>query len=190
MIGLIPFISSAGFLIPQLFTSNFVERAPIKKYFPVNLGFWLERVPVFFFPVTALLFANTNPMLALVLFFVLYLWYTGGAGLIIVGWQDMIAKIIPTTSRGRFFGITNFVGNASGILGALAVAGVLELYEFPTGFVFSFTCAAILVFLSWFFLQHDPRAAGLQPENRGFHRPNTCARCPGWCAATATSYAI
>src|SRR5512133_2388271 len=46
LIGLIAFLSTAGFLLPQLFTSNFVERAPVKKFFPVNLGFFLERVPI------------------------------------------------------------------------------------------------------------------------------------------------
>jgi Na+/melibiose symporter-like transporter len=38
------------------------------------------------------------------------------------------------------------------ILGALAVAYVLEKTSFPLGFVFSFSAAAILVFLSWAFL--------------------------------------
>jgi MFS family permease len=152
VIGLIPFIATAGFLLPQLFTSNFVERAPIKKWFPVNLGFFLERVPVFLIPPTAYLFATAQPVLAMVSFFVLYTWYAGGAGFIIVGWQDMVAKIIPADRRGRFFGITNFVGTASGILGALAVTFVLDRFTFPIGYVISFTAAAVLIFLSWYFL--------------------------------------
>jgi MFS family permease len=72
--------------------------------------------------------------------------------MIIVGWQDMIAKIIPVEKRGRFFGITNFVGNGAGILGALAVPFVLNKYTFPLGYVISFALAAILIFLSWVFL--------------------------------------
>jgi MFS family permease len=152
LIGLIPFLSTAGFLLPQIFTSNFVERAPLKKFFPVNLGFFLERLPVFLLAPSAYLFAIDQPVLALVSFFLLYTWFCGGAGLIIVGWQDMIAKIIPVVSRGRFFGITNFIGNASGIFGALAVAYVLGRSDFPSAFVFSFAAAAILIFISWCFL--------------------------------------
>lgn len=152
VIGLIPFIATAGFLLPQLFTSNFVERAPLKKWFPVNLGFFLERVPVFLIPTSAYLFAATQPVMAMVSFFLLYSWYAGGAGFIIVGWQDMVAKIIPADKRGRFFGITNFVGTASGILGALAVTFVLNRFAFPIGYVISFTAAAVLIFLSWYFL--------------------------------------
>lgn len=152
LIGLIPFLGTAGFLLPQIFTSNFVERAPLKKFFPVNLGFFLERLPVFFMAPSAYFLAVNQPVLSLVFFFLLYAWYCGGAGLIVVGWQDMIAKIIPVVRRGRFFGITNFLGSASGILGALAVTFVLEKYTFPLGFVFSFAAAAVLIFLSWAFL--------------------------------------
>ena len=61
----------------------------------------------------------------------------------------MVAKIIPVDKRGRFFGITNFIGNGSGILGALAVTYVLDKFAFPMGYVLSFTAAAILIFLSW-----------------------------------------
>jgi MFS family permease len=64
----------------------------------------------------------------------------------------MIAKIIPVEKRGRFFGITNFVGNGTGILGALAVPFVLEKFTFPLGYVFSFAVTAALIFLSWVFL--------------------------------------
>jgi len=152
IIGLIPLISTAGFLLPQLFTSNFVERAPRKKYFPVNLGFFLERLPVLLLAPSAYFLATRQPALALVTFFLLYTWYCSGGGLIIVGWQDLVAKIIPVDKRGRFFGITNFIGNASGILGAVSVAFVLDKFTFPLGYVFSFSAAAILIFLSWFFL--------------------------------------
>ena len=64
----------------------------------------------------------------------------------------MIAKIIPVEKRGRFFGITNFIGNGTGILGALAVPFVLEKFTFPLGFVFSFAVTGVLFFLSWVFL--------------------------------------
>src|SRR5512146_1689902 len=149
VIGLIPFLNTGGFLLPQLFTSNYVGRAPLKKFFPVNLGFFSERVPIFLLAPTAYLLAASQPLLAMIAFFVLYTWFSAGAGLIIVGWQDMIAKIFPVDRRGRFFGITNFFGNGSGILGALVLPIVLDTYTFPLGYVIAFTVASILIFLSW-----------------------------------------
>jgi MFS family permease len=166
LIGLLPFIGSAFFLIPQLFTANFVERAPVKKDIPVKIGFFTERVPIFLLPLTVVLFAVNNPPVAVASFFFLYAWHSVGAGSIIVAWQDMIGKIIPFDRRGRFFGITNFAGTASGILGALVVTAVLTQYEFPQAFVFSFSAAAILVFISWFFIAmtREPAVPSTKPR--------------------------
>jgi hypothetical protein len=148
LIGLISFLSAAGYFLPQIFVANAVERAPRKKFFPVTLGLFLERLPVLLLAPMAYFLAISRPDLAMVMFFVLYAWFCFGAGGIIVGWQDMIAKIIPVDKRGRFFGITNFVGNGTGILGALAVPFVLNKFIFPIGYVISFTVAAILILLS------------------------------------------
>src|SRR6266545_1680558 len=95
LIGLIPFLATAGVFLPQLFVANVVERAPSKKFFPVTLGFFLERLPIFLLVPTAYFLATSQPLLALVIFFLLYSWHSFGVGLIVVGWQDMIAKIIP-----------------------------------------------------------------------------------------------
>ena len=165
LIGLIPFLSTAGPLVPQLFMANAVERAPRKKYFPVNLGFFLERVPIFLLAPLTYFLATSQPILALAGFFILYTWHCFGAGVIIVGWQDMIAKIIPVERRGRFFGITNFIGNGTGILGALAVPFLLDRSTFPTAYVLAFAAAGGLIFLSWVFLSltREPAVASSKP---------------------------
>jgi hypothetical protein len=138
LIGLIPLFSTSGYLFPQIFTANAIERAPRKKFFPVTIGFFLERLPIILLAPSAYFFATNRPGLALATFFILYAWHTFGAGLIVVGWQDLIAKIIPVDKRGRFFGITNFLGNGAGILGALAVPFIIEKFTFPLGYVISY----------------------------------------------------
>jgi MFS family permease len=165
LIGLIPFLATAGYLLPQIFAANAVERAPQKKFFPVTLGFFLERVPIFLLAPATYFLATSQPTLALITFFVLYAWHTFGAGLIIVGWQDMIAKVIPVENRGRFFGITNFIGNGTGILGALVLPFVLDRFTFPLGYVISFTIAAALIFISWVFLSltREPSVPSSKP---------------------------
>jgi MFS family permease len=166
LIGLIPFLGTAGYLLPQLFTANAVERAPKKKFFPVTIGFFLERVPIFLLAPTAYFLASNRPNAALAVFFLLLAWHTFGAGLIVVGWQDMIAKLIPVDKRGRFFGITYFIGSGSGILGALAVPFVLDNFTFPMGYVISFSIASILIFLSWVFLSlvREPAVTSSKPR--------------------------
>ena len=165
VIGLIPFLTNAGIFLPQLFVANAVERAPLKKFFPVTLGFFLERLPLLLMPPLAFFLAIRRPILALVLFFVLYTWNCFGTGATLVGWQDMIAKIIPVDKRGRFFGITNFIGNGTGILGALAVPFLLAKFTFPMGYVIAFAIAAALIFLSWVFLSlaREPAVQNSKP---------------------------
>ena len=165
LIGLIPFLNTTGFFLPQLFMANAVERAPLKKFYPVTLGFFCERMPIFLLVPMAYFLATSRPQLALATFFVLYAWHALGVGVIVVGWQDMIAKIIPVDHRGRFFGITNFIGNGTGVLGALALPFVLERYSFPMGYVISFTVASVLILLSWFFisLTREPAVHNSKP---------------------------
>ena len=165
LIGLIPFLTTGGFLLPQVFMGNLVERAPVKKFFPMTLGFFLERLPLFLLAPMTYFLAISRPELALVSFFVLFTWHCLGAGVIIVGWQDMVAKIIPVDKRGRFLGITNFIGNGAGILGALLVPFVIERSTFPTAYVVAFGAAGGLVFLSWIFLSltREPAVHSTRP---------------------------
>ena len=163
-IGLLSMIAAGGWFLPQLFTANWVQRMPRKKVGVVNVGLFTERLPVLLMVPVALL-AVRFPALSLILFFVTFTWYMMGAGAIAVSWQDMIAKIIPLDRRGKFFGIANFGGTATGVLGAIAAAWLLGRYEFPYGYVFCFAAAAILIFASWISLAltREPACVSQEP---------------------------
>ncbi len=147
-LGLLSTIAAAGWLVPQLFTANWVQRLPRKKIGVVNVGLFTERLPIVLLALTAWLLAR-SPTLALVAFFVCFAWHVFGAGIVAVSWQDLIAKIIPLDRRGRFFGLTNFLGMGTGILGAATATWLLTHYDFPTGYVLCFTAAAVFIFISW-----------------------------------------
>lgn len=150
-IGLIAVIANSGWFLPQLFTANTVQRLPRRKPVVVNLGFFTERLPLWLLPLSALL-AVEAPTLALILFFLGYAGHAVGAGLVATAWQDLVARIFPVDRRGRFFGITTFVGNGTGALGATFSAWLLATLVFPTNFVATFTLAALFITLSWAFL--------------------------------------
>jgi len=157
-------IAATGWLLPQLFTANWVQRLPRKKVVPVHLGLFTERLPLFLL-VPAAWLATRSPTLALVAFFVLFAWRMVGAGTVAVGWQDMLAKVIPLDRRGRFFGIANFGGTATGVLGAAAAAWLLDRYDFPYGYMFCFALAAVFIFTSWIFLAltREPAQVNREP---------------------------
>jgi MFS family permease len=150
-IGLAAMIAQASWFLPQLFTANAIERLARKKPVVVNLGFFTERLPVWLLPLAAML-AVQSPSLALILFFLGYAGHGLGAGLVATAWQDLIARCFPVNRRGRLFGVTTFLGNGTGALGALVSAWLLAAFLFPTNFAVLFAIAAFFITLSWAFL--------------------------------------
>lgn len=150
-IGILAVISQAGWLFPQLLTANFVERLPRKKPMVVNVGLFLERMPVWCLVGTALLAGRWRSQ-TLILFFLVYAWYLFGAGIIAPAWQDFLARVIPVDRRGRFLGLTNFIGAGTGALGAGFSTWLLQTQPFPRNFVFIFLIAALAISMSWVWL--------------------------------------
>lgn len=149
--GLLAVIAQAGWPLPQLFTANFMERLARKKPVVVNLGLLSERIPIFVILAAALV-ASRSPALALALLLIGYAWHAFGAGIVAVSWQDLIARCFPVDRRGRFFGVTSFLGAGSGALGAVLSSWLLNRYAFPLNFTYVFALAAVALTLSWVFL--------------------------------------
>lgn len=150
-IGIAAVIAQGGWYLPQLFTANFVERLPRKKPVVVNFGFFSERLPLFVIVLSAFM-AIRSLTWALVLFLLAFAWHGVGAGVIATAWQDMVARIIPVQRRGRFFGISFFLGAGVGALAAGFSAWLLDNFPFPMNFVYVFLIAAAGITISWVFI--------------------------------------
>jgi MFS family permease len=170
-IGIAAVIAQAGWFLPQIFTANMVERLPRKKPVVVNVGLFLERLPVWILVVAALL-ASHSPTLALVVFLVGYAWRGLGGGTVATAWQDLIARCFPVDRRGRLFGLGNFLGAGAGAAGAALSSWLLENLSFPTSFAYIFAIAATSLAFSWFFtaLTREPAQPATTPRqsNREF----------------------
>ena len=151
LISLVAMIAQAGWYLPQLFTAGYIERLPRKKPWVVNLGFFTERVCAVLWPLAALV-ALRSPGLALGLFLLGYAWHTLGAGVVGPAWQDLVAVCFPVNRRGRFWGLTTFIGTGIGVLGAVLASWLLRTFQFPTSFAYAFTITAAGVFISWAFM--------------------------------------
>jgi MFS family permease len=150
-IGLAAVIAQAGWFLPQLFTARWTEGLPRVKPVAVNLGLFVERLPVWLL-VAAAAMAAYAPGAALALFFVGYLLRSLGAGSVGPAWQELVARWCPVERRGRFMGTANFLGAGAGAAGAALTTWLLNAREFPSSFVIIFAIAAIAMSLSWFFL--------------------------------------
>ncbi len=160
--GILSTVVSMGYLIPQLFTANFVQNLSVKKVVPVKWGFFTERLPILLLPLSAFAAFYSYP-LAVVLFLLFISWHILGAGVVSVGWQDMLAKVFSVERRGRFFGTANFGGTATGVIGASVAGWLLGTVTFPYNFMYTFGVGALFILISWFFLAMT-REPAVPPE--------------------------
>ena len=148
LIALVAVIAQGAWFLPQIFAANFTEQMPRKKPIVVNLGFFLDRLPMWVI-VAAAPVALYSPALACLIFFVGYTWHGLGAGVGAPAWQDLIARCFPVERRGRFFGTTMFIGAAAGAAGAALSIWFLRSVPFPTNFFYIFLIAAVALTISW-----------------------------------------
>lgn len=151
LIGLVPAIHSVGWQLPQLFTAGHVAR--LRRYKRTVLLMTIhERVPFLGFAIVALCLPILGIRSGLILTFLLLIWQGLGGGFTANAWTSMISKIIPTESRGTFFGFQAGLANLL-ISGAAIGAGyILDFLAYPLDFAVCFLIASSFFTLSWFAL--------------------------------------
>jgi MFS family permease len=159
LIGLVPAIHAAGWLLPQLFTAKNTSR--LRRYKRTVLTNTVhERVPFLGFAAVALLLPAIGIKMGLLLTFLLLIWQGLGGGFTANPWTSMISKIIPSENRGTFFGLQAAVANLF-ISGAAVGAGyLLDFFNSPIDFALCFIIASFFFTISWFAL-----AATREPED-------------------------
>jgi MFS family permease len=148
-VGFIPAIYSLGFLLPQLFMAGHAESLRRKKPFVVLWSGIGERTPYLIAALAILLFARSQPLLALGLIYLCLLIAMGAAGALNPAWYDMIAKVIPANRRGIWMGVGSGVGAFMGIAGAALAGWFLTHYDFPLKYALCFAVSGVFQFLSW-----------------------------------------
>jgi len=85
-------------------------------------------------------------------------WQGLGGGITANAWTSMISKIIPSETRGTFFGLQASVANLFISAAAIGAGYLLHWYDYPFGFAACFIIAVLLFTISWFALSltHEP----------------------------------
>jgi MFS family permease len=151
LIGLVPAIHAAGWLLPQLFTANHTAR--LRRYKHTVLMMTIhERIPFLGFAFVALLLPRIGLQAGLVLTFMLLIWQGLGGGFTANPWTSMISKIMPSEARGTFFGTQAAVANLFISAAAVGAGYLLNALESPLDFVSCFLIACLFFTFSWGFL--------------------------------------
>jgi MFS family permease len=148
IIGLIPSLQFLGWRLPQLFTAGVVEKLPRKLPFVLSVSL-NERLPILMLGLIVLIWPHAEPDVLLAATLLLLGWQAFGSGACANAWQAMVAKVIPATHWGLFFGLGNALGALLGVGGAALSHYFLSHYPFPYGFGYSCVVASVFLMLSW-----------------------------------------
>ena len=151
LIGLIPALEGAGWVLPQLFLAKTLEgrdrRMPIVRVFGI-----FDRLPFLFLAVGAFLIPSVDKKSALIIFLIIYGIKVFSAGLVALPWQELIATVIPVSHRGRYWGYSLILGKLMG-LGSTAITGILLVsIAYPYNYATMFLIGFITVSISYIFL--------------------------------------
>ena len=156
-VAMISALRALGLYAPQLLVAPLVERR--RHALPLILRLTvLERVPYLALAIATVLFAQSNPNVLLVVFFVMILLALGGGGLTFPAWLDLIARAMPKNWLGRFLGFWQGLGGILGVGGAAVAAFVLAHVKWPLNFALCFllTFAAMVVSFVLLALGREP----------------------------------
>ncbi len=151
LIGLIPAIHSVGWQFPQIFTARRVAQQ--ERYKPMVVLMTIqERLPFLGLAVVAWFSPSLGTQKALILTFLLLIWQGLGGGLTATAWQSMIGKIIPSETRGTFFGAQSAAANLLASVSAILAGIILQRLASPQDFSLNFLLCSIAMLISWIFL--------------------------------------
>lgn len=171
LVGLLPALQTMGYLMPQMLMSGRLQA--LRYRLPIYRNVGIARLAIQALLVAAIFGAAIlPPPIALALIIGLYTLFNFAGGLTTLAFQDVVAKVIPLTSRGRFFGTRQFVG---GLL-AFALGGTLVRWmlsaDSPVGFPANFGTLALLSLLcfiagigSFSLVREPPQVAPPKPQS-------------------------
>jgi MFS family permease len=169
LIGMVGSIHTMGWQLPQLFHSTRVRR--LTRFKPLVLAMTIhERLPFLGLALLAWSLPQMGTKLGMILLLLLLIWQGFGGGFTANVWQSMIAKIIPSSWRGGFFGLQTAAVNLLASVAAVAAGWVLEHYPSPLDFTLCFLMASIGMAISFSFLSLT-REGDHAPAIRSGERP-------------------
>jgi len=150
LVGLIPSIQQAGWFLPGLVVSRYIQHRPQKKIYYSAMA--IVRTGSWGLLTIALFTLEGNRLLLLVIFFSLLVVFSLSGGVGGISFMDIVGKAIPVTRRGAFFGSRNFFGGILAFIGGFLVKYALDQsgYPFPTNFGLLFTLSFLALSVALF----------------------------------------
>lgn len=145
LIGLVMPINQGGWFLPQLLISGYLQGR--QRKLPLYVAMSVPRILCWVSMVLAL-FLVTDRTVLVIVFYTLLTVYSLAEGLAGLPFMDIVAKAIPSTRRGAFFGWRRFLGSILALGGSLVVKYVLDERRglaFPHNFGILFFLSSLVI---------------------------------------------
>jgi len=129
LIGVTRFLQTIGFAVPSLIAAHYIHGRPYHKRFMLGTTAVGRSLVQTLWPVI-LFFGRDHPRLALGYIVVVYSAFWMVDGFCAVSWTDIVAKAIPSSFRGRFFGLMQSISGVLAVVAGGIVTWVLEKQAF------------------------------------------------------------
>lgn len=147
MIGLLAFLNMLLAFSPSILASKKLERLRYYKPFVLLTGL-VQRILWLFMGLNVILFADKNPILFVILFYIFYSLIGLCSSFTNIAWLNFVVKIIPVNYRGRLFGIRYTVGGIFEATGSLLMGVIIKRFVYPTNYGILFIIVFALSMLS------------------------------------------
>jgi MFS family permease len=148
LISIIPAAQTIGWMAPQIFVSNFVERLRRKKPYILAVGAW-ERLPLLFVVAVVFCLRNADPTFLLAVGLGAFFATALAFGFASPAWFDLVAKVTPVRHRGKLSALRVGVGTLLGIGAGVTVEWILQSrISFPQNYGWLFAIAFVFMSLS------------------------------------------
>jgi len=148
VIGAIPAVMTLGWFLPSLFAAAHTETLARRLPLVLRYTVW-ERAPFLVLAAAAFFLAERAPTATLTLLLAMLLVITGAGGALMPAWMDIVGRTIPTTLRGRFFGVASVLASSGALVGSFGTAYVLAAVRAPWSYGVCFLVAAAFMGLSF-----------------------------------------
>ena len=131
-------------LVFNLIFSEYLQRFPLKRKF-LLIGIYMRSVSFLGMAAVTLIFAKSNPQVALVsLYFMTFLFSISG-GFASIAYSDIVGKLLPSEKRGGLYAARQFFSGIAALLGGFFIAWVFKPGNlvFPMNYAIGFIIGAI-----------------------------------------------
>jgi MFS family permease len=164
VVGAFPAVMTLGWQLPSLFAAGHTQSLERKMPFVLRWTVW-ERVPFLVLAAVAFWLATPAPDLAIAVSLAMMLVVSMTGGALMPAWMDVVGRMVPVRTRGRFFAVASVGGALGGFAGSFVTAYVLGALSGPRAYGVCFLIAGFFMGLSYVALAlvDEPAGAAAAP---------------------------